>query len=149
GGVMRWLSVIPVLVAVLITVDARAGMIVESIEPNRGLQGSVVRLTITGDNFYPGLTVTATDGVIVASDEFVYWTVMRAMPVLSAKPGVASVMILTVDGQSESTPLIVDPNTLRSDYLMISSSLLSTPREPRLIDGAGAHARFSNPRSVW
>src|SRR5262245_49879654 len=116
----------PMFLSLILTViwaalPCDAGPAVNSIQPNRGLQGSSILVTFMGTGFSSETTiVSGNPGVIVTSTEMLSSNEMRGWLVLSGKIGVFSLSVRTADEFSAPVNFEIEPNKLNSPYVMSS-----------------------------
>jgi hypothetical protein len=121
---------------------------VTSVEPSSGLQGSTVRVTISGSNFPTAATIVVSHkDVIVTSVEAVNPSTMSALLVLGA-PGVVEIAVTTPTGTSNSKAFTIGPNALGSAYRLRSTRRWEIS-EQHFLDGVGLQARLNQPTGVW
>src|SRR5262249_28726487 len=121
---------------------------ITSVEPSSGLQGSTVRVTISGSNFPTGATIVVSHkDVIVTSVEAVNPSKNSALLVLGA-PGVVEIAVTTPTGTSNSKTFTIGPNALGSAYRMRSTRRWEIS-EQHFLDGVGLQAKLNQPTGVW
>src|SRR5262245_32983211 len=144
---MLLLLIVAVICTALPRYDSPA---ISSIQPNRGLQGSSIQVTITGTGFSSDTTIVPGDpGVIVTSTELLSSTEIRGWFVLSGKVAVFSLSLRSADEFSAPVTFEIEPNKLNSPNVMSSNFVVEFPPEAQLVDGVGSRARFLTPRGLW
>ena len=122
--------------------------VLSSVTPNSGTQGSMIKVTLTGQNFSGTSVDVMGGGVTVPSFTVDSATQITAQLVLAGTAGARTVAVTTDNETSNTLPLTINASPLTSESTLEVSGFVGADGSG-FGDGRGPDARFSTPRGVF
>ena len=123
--------------------------VVSDLDPDTGTQGSMVEVTITGENFSGTAVNVSGTGVTVPAFSVDSPTQITAFLVLSGTAGNRNLTVTTSNGTSNNATFEIEASPVVTAATLEVDTILSSAAEEGVNDSPGSVARFSEPNRIW